>query len=480
MKNIVSTIGLILSLASISNAQSDADALRYSYIGFGGTAKSLGAGGAYGALGGDASVLSINPAGIGIFKKSEFNFSVNVLKGATESLYLGSTREDMKYNFNFSNFSLIGTYQMDPKKSKGWTNVNFGFGSNRLANFHNRIDIEGRNTINSLSDQFVLLANGNDFNNLDSYGTALAWNTYLIDTVSGSSDNYISALPPFTDIKQRKSIETKGGINETYLSMGGNYSDKLYIGGTFGFPSVRYVEESTYTENDDKDTINGFKSLTLNDQLKTTGSGFNFKLGIIYRPTDWVRIGAAIHTPTFYTLHDEFSKKMTTNFDNGKSFSDESPNGTFDYELTTPMRAVGSIAFVIGKYGFISADYEFIDYAESQLRSRSYKFFDENDAIRQKYTSQSNLRLGGELNLKPFAIRAGYALYGSPYRSGINDGSRTSYTFGFGYRDKDFYLDFAYILTQSSDDYYLYSIVPEASKNNFSSNSLVTTLGFRF
>ena len=386
-----------MGISTINNAQNDVDALRYSYLGFGGTAKSVGAGGAYGALGGDASILSVNPAGLAVFKKSEFNFSANVLKSATESSYLGTTREDMKYNFNFSNFSLIGTYAMDPAKSKGWSSINFAFGSNRLANFHNRIDIEGRNTENSISNQYVLLANGNDFNNLDLYGTALAWNTFLIDTVAGSNSTYTNGLP-FVDLKQRKSIETKGGVNETYLSMGGNYSDKLYIGGTFGFPSVRYVQESTYSENDDKDTINGFKSLTQNDYLKTTGSGFNFKLGLIYRPTDWVRIGAAVHTPTFYTLHDEYNTKMTTSFDNGTSYSDDSPSGNFDYELTTPMRAVGSIAFVFGKYGFISADYEFVDYAESRLRSKNYKFFQENDDIRQKYTSQSNIRLGAELN----------------------------------------------------------------------------------
>ncbi|MEI7595352.1 MAG: hypothetical protein WCK02_06345 [Bacteroidota bacterium] len=479
MKNIILTIGIILGTIGITKAQNDVDALRYSYIGFGGTAKSIGAGGAYGALGGDASCLSVNPAGIGIYRKSEFNFSANVLKGSTESSYLGTTREDMKYNFNFGNFSLIGAFKLDTARSKGWKYLNFGFGSNRLANFHNRIDIEGRNTQNSLSDQYVILANGNNFDNLDSYSTALAWNTYLIDTLPGTTNSFISAVPA-SDIKQRKLIETKGGINETYISLGGNYNNKLYIGGTFGFPSVRYVQESSYTENDDKDTINGFKSLTLNEHLKTTGSGINFKLGIIFRPVDWVRLGAAVHTPTFYTLHDEFSSKMTTTFDNGKSYSDESKGGSFDYELTTPMRAIGSIAFVIGKIGFISADYEVVNYTESQLRSKNYTFFDENDAIRQKYTSQSNLRIGGELNLKPFAVRAGYALYGSPYRTGINDASRTSYTFGFGYRDKDFYLDFAYVLTTSTEDYYLYSIVPEASKNKFSSNSLITTLGFRF
>lgn len=479
MKNIILTFGLALGFSTLINAQTEVDALRYSYIGFGGTAKSVGVGGAYGALGADASVLSINPAGIGLYKKSDINFSANILKAGTESSYLGTTREDMKYNFNFCNFSLIGTYNLKPEKSNGWTSVNFGFGSNRLANFHNRIDMGGRNMTNSLANQYVNLANGNNFDNLDNFGTALAWNTYLIDTIPGTTNQYNSLIPS-GNTSQRKSIETKGGINETYLSMGGNYNEKFYIGGTLGFPSIRYVQESTYTETDDLDTIANFKNFTQRDYLKTTGNGVNFKLGIIYRPTDWVRIGAAIHTPTFYTLHDEYNTEITTNFDNKANENSKSPDGSYDYELTTPTKAVASVAFIIGKHGFISADYEFMDYAESRLNSTHDKFFAANDAIKQKYTSQSNLRLGGELNLKPFALRVGYALYGSPYKSGINDASRTSYTCGFGYRDKDFYLDFAYVFTQSKDDYYMYTIVPEASKNTFKSNGIVATVGLRF
>jgi opacity protein-like surface antigen len=147
------------------------------------------------------------------------------------------------------------------------------------------------------------------------------------------------------------------------------------------------------------------------------------------------------------------------------------------------MRAVGSIGFIIGKYGIIGADYEMVDYTSARLRSYSYKYIDENKNIRSKYTVASNLRVGAEARIQPMSVRIGYALYGNPYKPAEKmDGTRTSYTAGIGFREDNFFVDFAYVYTQWNEDYYLYDpdVIAGPSKNSMLSSSVLMTLGFKF
>ena len=172
---------------------------------------------------------------------------------------------------------------------------------------------------------------------------------------------------------------------------------------------------------------------------------------------------------------------MTSHFNDGSGYSKDSPQGTFDYTLETPMRAIGSLAFIIGNYGVISGDYEYVDYSNAKLRSDDDDFVDANNAIRNNYQDQSNIRLGTEWRYNQFSFRGGYALYGSPYKSGINDAERTSYTGGLGYREQSFFVDFAYVLTKSSEKYYLYNYLNlPAVNNDLVNNNFILTLGFKF
>lgn len=465
----------LISLATI--AQNQVDALRYSQLIYGGTARSIAMGNAFGGLGADFSSLSLNPAGIGLYKGSEITFSPSIYAAKTISDYSGNTGEDIKYNFNLINAGIVFT--LVPKNGDGaWKGVQMGFGVNRLANFNNSILIEGPNLNNSFLDDYLQNANGVVPADLDPFSTALAFNTYLLDTLGGLTD-YISAIPRGGTI-QNKYIESKGSINEMVLTLGGNYSDKLYIGGTFGFPYLKYFESSTYRETDEADSIIGFKQMSLHEDVETEGTGFNFKFGLIYRITDWVRIGAAIHTPTFYNLKDKYNKEMSAEYDNGAKYTAETPEGSFNYQLNTPLRVIGSIAFVIGKYALISADYELIDYSDARLRSNNYKFFDENETIGRIYSATSNIRAGFEVKLAPVSLRGGYQLNFSPYKNDINDGQRMSFSGGIGLRDKSYFIDIAYVYSMKTEDYYLYPSVPSAAVNDFSSHNILLTLGYKF
>jgi hypothetical protein len=483
-------VSFLVLLCLYAEGQNEVDALRYSEITFGGTSRFMGAAGAFGAVGADVSVMSVNPAGIGLFRSSEIVITPAVYNSMTKTSYYKESNSDNKNNFNISYVGFVYTSDVSKKDQKGgWRNVQFGFGLIRNNNFNSRTIIGGTNPENSLLDAYVEYANGNAVKDLDPFDTKLAYDTYLIDPIPNTF-NYTNRAPLFPDgtiapVDQRKSILTEGFMNEVDFSFGANYSDMLYFGATIGIPYLRYHQESNYQEvNTVSSDTNTFKSFTRYDDLQTRGTGFNFKLGLIYRPTDWVRIGLAYHTPSYFgNMRDEWYADLYSNLNNGKNYSEHSPYGNFDYELETPMRGIGSIAFIIGQSGLISIDYEYVNYAKAKLRSHTYDFYSENQAITSKYTSASNVRLGTEWKLGQFSFRGGYALYGSPYKAGVNDGQRNSITAGIGYRDRYFYIDFGYDYTFSAENYFMYessNVLPQPAKINSKANNFLLTLGIKY
>ncbi len=483
MKRLIVISAIIASSMQLVHSQNEVDALRYTQTTPFGTSRFVAMGGALGALGADFSTLSTNPAGMGLFKSSEFTISSAFYIGRTESEYTGSpSRNDYKYNFNFPSVGLVYTFFERGKfvEKPGWRNVQFGFGINRLANFNNRAIIEGFNDKNSLITSYIEQAKGIKYTNLDNFSTGLAYDTYLMDPTGVDSNQYVSFLSN-GGVLQRKTIQTNGSINEVVLSLAGNYSDKLYVGGTLGFPFIRYNETSRYTESDRDNVFNDFNSYTLREELSTTGAGINLKIGMIYKPVEFLRFGLAFHTPTvYYNMEDTWNKRIDANFNSMPNLYSQSPTGNYTYELTTPMKVMGSVGFLFGKMGAIGVDYEFVDNSESRLRSDDYDYYNENNAIQDNYTSSSNIRIGTEWKLEPISFRAGYSIYGSPYQTGINDGKKTVMSFGIGYREKTYYIDCAYSYSKANEDYYLYSGVGNPVKNTITGSNFMMTLGFKF
>jgi hypothetical protein len=479
MKTILTTLSMLFCVIVMS--QNEVDALRYSRLIHGGTARYMAMGGAFSTLGADFSVLSSNPAGIGVYKKSEFMFTPAFSFNMSEAKYLGSTGEDKRYNFNFSNFGMVfaGSLGNSENTAPEWKGIQFGFGINRLQSFNNKIFIHGLNETGTILDVYHTYAQGTPNNQLNPFDTQLAYDAYLIDT-AGTITNYTQAH--YGGATQKKSIKTSGGINEMVMTFGGNYNDRFYLGATLGIPFVRYEELSSYQEVDDRDTIPGFKSLKINDELTTYGTGVNLKLGLIYRITDWVRISGAFHTPTFYALTDQWQRSMSSSIDGIGNFSYKSPRGKYDYNLITPMRIIGGVAFVIAQHGSISAEYEMVDYSEAQLGEKNLNgsFIDQNETINSIYTVANNIRIGAEYVIAPFSLRAGYALYGNPFKNNLNDETEQIISGGLGIREKNYFLDFAYVLSSMKSDYYLYPKVAEAAKTSTSRHMFVCTVGWKF
>jgi len=489
MKRFILIAGIICFFLAGATSQNEVDALRYSTTGVYGTARNVGLGGAFGALGADFSTLSTNPAGIGLYKKSDFTISPLVYFGNTESTYNSTSLSDGKNNFALGNGGIvITTAPVDRLDRSPLQNWQIGFGINRLKDFNNYVNIQGYNGENSLLDTYVEYATGQNPTTLNSFDTRPAFDTYLIDTIAGSGPGfqYIDAydyIGGFDGTVQRETIETKGSMNEWVLSGGVNISDKLYLGMTLGFPYIRYYQYSTYSEvnqNPEKD----LETFNVYESLETRGGGFNIKVGAIYRLIPQLRIGAAFHSPTWYNnMRDKWYTTTNAYYTNGDYFTALSPNGNYDYKLQTPWKAIGSIAMIIARKGLISADIEYLNYSSATLKSSSYNFYDENAAIESSFTQAINVRVGGEVSLGVMQVRGGYGFYGSPFASDINDGARQTFSGGFGYRSKIFYIDLAYSYNLSNVDYYLYgteNISVNPVDIRYGNSLLMMTLGYRF
>ncbi len=504
MKKILLIVFTIAGITSIASAQYVDEALIFSQEYFGSTARSRAMGNAFGALGGDFSSLSINPAGIAIYQRPEISLSANILNlNNTKTTYQGQSGEDRSTNFNLSNFGYVFAAQTGSNGS-GVVSWSFGVGFNRLNSFNQNVFTQAMNSPYSRMDAFAantdginstsLLSENNPYQNVP-WESEMAWQTYLIDVsnpdANGMGNQYQSILFQNELVNQQQSINREGYINEYPISAGANFNNKLYLGATLGLQDLYYRETSTYSEN------GGFGNFDYMNYASTRAFGYNLKIGLIYRVVNGLRLGAAIHTPTFYDLTETYNSVMSSNLQNVStaadgSHSESSPIGDYGYKLETPFRFIGSLAYLFGDKGLISVDYEYVDYSKAKLRSGrdGYNFASEDQEINTIYNPVGNIHVGAELRATDaLSLRAGYEYFGNPYKSVINgisqpnkDFSFNTVNFGLGYRVDNVFIDLAYSLGTKTNYMYIYQIpgvdVSPVKYHNLN-HQLVFTIGVK-
>lgn len=484
MKKITTFIIVIMALCGAVRAQGDYEAFTFSQADYWGTARFMGAGGAFGATGGDFSALSTNPASIGLYKRHELTFSpMNLTFNYNDSYYYGNHNTTRKTKYTIPQAGTVSAFSIH--RDNNWKYWQFGFGFNRIMDFNNTLRFSG-DAHNTLMDMVVDRVNGTPYNLLSGDGQ-LAWNSWLIDTIPGTNNQYYSLFDD-EDLNQRAVVNRYGSINEMVISIGGNYNDKLYLGATIGFPFLDFKEITTYSEAPvDGGDIYGINNYSLYSEQRNSGTGVNLKLGVIYQPADFVRIGASFHTPTYYwTIRDYFYREMTTYYNNSdpnRSKNTDSYTNNYRYSLTTPLKFNVSTSFLIAKRAFIAAEYEFEDYSMANLYADDYDFVKENDAITRKFGVQHSVRVGAEVNItQGFSLRAGYRLKTSPYKPSPADYNNTSHfiSAGLGFRGKVFFGDLAYVYRMNKDSYWLYDPVGEPGLCSTKSHTIVATIGCKF
>lgn len=492
MKKVIFNSLFFVFLATNLVAQTAGDVLRYSYLQPGGTARFLGAGGAFGALGAEFGSLSQNPAGLAMFRSNELVVTPSLRFSKVDAQLPGEIPiDDQKSSFAFDNFGLI--FNTTPS-GPNWKTFNFGIGLNRQNNYNASIFYEGNangTIMNGLfQDAQSTINNGGTVADLYPFDTKLAYDAAAIFEDANGNLSYDFLGNEQANLSRSQAVNTFGKMNEMVISFAGNYDEKLMVGATVGVPFVNYRLEGEYIEEDKAGNVDIFDRLVYTEYLRTEGVGVNLKLGLIYKINQAIRVGAAFHTPTALGLTDTYSNTFAYEYTvndvryGGDAYSPDF-DGISDYKLRTPWRASASASAVIKKMGFISADVEVVDYSNNR-----YNFTDDvpsqanesqeravNRSIQTAYQQAINIRVGGELALDNFRLRAGLNLLGKPQAG--ETGFNTAYTAGAGVRNKSFYLDLGWRRYMGSGLVQPYATAPIATTNNIT-NDILLTMGFKF
>jgi hypothetical protein len=492
MQNKLSFLVLLLFFALSMSAQTAEDALRYSSFDPSGTARFLGAGGALGPLGADISVTGTNPAGIALFRRSEFTISPAIFNASADAQLTAvqDVNRDSRTNFNFHNIGVVMTSQ---PIARGWKGLNMAISLNNVGNYNRQVSYSGA-TNGSIAQRWQELANNPNIG-LDNFESGLAFDAGAIYDLDDNPDDYEIDYEGFEDqvLQKDQTIITRGGASELSFAFAANYNDRVMIGLSIGLPIIYYEYESQYSETDEKSPNGGnvpyFESLEYNDKYTTTGGGINAKLGVIVRASQALRFGGAIHTPTAFSLEDEFETELVNNYfadpdESGDFVGGEAEStGLFEYKLRSPWRYFGGVGLILGKNGFITGEVELVDYNNNEFRYDGFQSSEDavNGDISQRMTDVMNLRLGGEFVYDMFRFRLGFGTFPSAFVA--DDTRRNTISAGAGLRHNNIFLDVGYRRSSYEEFFFPYfsetSVLQEVQAE-YGLNRLLLTFGVKF
>ncbi len=531
MKKIFYLFLTFISFASLAYSQGEVEALTYSKNDLFGTARSMSMAGAFGALGGDQTAISINPAGIGVYRTSEIVGTLGIVSTSINS----SSKTLSNNDFSMTNFGFVGHI---PTRNDMFANINVGFTYNRHNAFNSELHASGSSN-SRLIDYIVNRTNAaNDGKGIqpsflervknkpepfihEPWVSVLGYNGYLINPELSGTDftGYYSGLDTHgeTPMKQVK-MKERGHIDTYDFTVGTSIGHKINLGLAISVYDLRHTATRDYLED--------YKSggYTLSNYSETKGAGVGAKFGIIFRPINEIRLGVAYHTPIFYSMTESYSGRIDHDLKayvldaNYKSDYLDSGIYTEDYNLQTPGKWIVSLAGVLAKRCIISVDYEMTNYKQMKLELPAHiealepsKWFEyDNEYIREDHRIASTVKVGMEYRFTPqFSGRLGYAWMQNPYNADFVKrgnaalpqyrantgykmiGDANYFTGGFGYRfNQHFFMDLALVYKTQSDDLYPYpnisddagNIVVEGSPISIKNNSLrgLLTLGYKF
>jgi len=482
-------------------------------------------------LGGDPTVMTTNPAGLGLYRSSELTFTANLAVNAAKADYGNSSELDRRTRFNVNNFSyvtVIPYYTGTQKHSSG----TFGISFNRLANFNRQFTTGKQLPINQTVATFIndisqgipidafrgeMLFNGrplNPWNNGDiAWLSVLGFQTGLIYPLTDDPDNseYSLGFSDTDTAHSEMSYSERGFINEWAFSYSHNFDNKFYLGATFGAKNMEYERDSWYTENYfNRDAAQPFGYFYLDNWQLTSGAGFNLKVGGIARVMDNLRVALAFHTPTWYAMTSQYDVQGEAYFNNDDitDFATVRPLEPHvkRYTYRSPYKILAGASYIIAQKGIVSLDYELEDYNSMRLSEREGSegwFVSSNNNMSRNFKATHTVKFGAEYRLtNNVSLRCGlanvsrntdkkavqmlvqdkngYVIDVSTAPEYFVDKGTQYASLGFGYRTGSFFFDMAYLLRSNNADFYSSEIDWIAQKIRTNTHNIAATIGFRF
>ena len=497
-----------LLFASFSQAQSIGKTLQYSQQETLGTARYRSLSGAFGALGGDLTALSENPAGSAVFNNSFGSVTLSSTTRTNDASYFGNTLSNKETNLNFNQLGAVFVFSNNDS-GPGINKVTLGLTYNQTADF--RDDFVAQGLSNTSLDSYFLADAGNfvleDLQRLngesltdaylgigDEFGFAaqqafLALEADIIRPVTDDAQNseYITTLGdgPFD---QEYTYATTGFNGKFTANLGLQVGKDYYFGLNLNSHSATSTRTSVFSELDN-DLDSEIDEVVFRNTLTSISNGFSLNLGAIAKVSDQLRAGISYESPTWYTIAEEFSQRLI-NISNTEGDIVVNPNVITilpDYQLRTPGKLTASAALIFGKQGLISIDYSYKDYSNTQYSDEFGGNFDDlNAAIENTFQATSTYRIGGEYRHENWSYRAGFRYEESPYKENLNNqayvGDTQGFSIGAGYNFGKIKLDLAYDRAQQdrSQAFFPGSGFTNTTQVNNTRNSITATLGLNF
>ena len=467
-------------------------AVKLAHTEIGSSARFKAMGGAQMSLGADLSSISGNPAGLGFYRSSDLSITPEHYYTKSKNNWFNSSNEMNDRQLGLASiggvFSQTFFDYRGKEKEKGFINLNMGIGYNKTQNFNRSFNIIGNNPQSSMAQYFSESANSDLDNNrvLPNLLDSVAYFHAFIIDFDTNANRFVPVSTGGND--QFQNMNIGGSQGEWNFSVGTNYGHKLFIGASLAFTSTYYNYTSDFTESGIVDTTYGLKSFSIHQEYDLAGSGVHFKVGAIYRPTDFIRLGFTGQTATYTDITEQFITRFSADFETGEDyFQNRNITYIFDYGLTTPGKVAGGAAFFFGKKGLISADVEFINYAKTNFTSdfsRAF-FIPINNDLNTDLKNVMNVRLGAELNVKSVQLRGGFAYYPTPVKSSALavNGDKMIYSAGAGFNFERFYLDMGFQYRTSESLFAPYVLTEVSTPSTIVSSSTINsfvTIGTRF
>ncbi len=494
-------MAIVATTGSIYAQSFAPDAYRFSQTNFGSTARFKGMAGAQIGVGGDMSSLGANPAGLGLFTKSEFSLTPEFNNMSGKASYLNANTTSSKDRLNLNNLGVViysPTLRAQGQNTqRGLISSVFGFGYARNNDYNANFSYKGTNPKNSIADSYAERATnfGLAPDKLSNGLEKMAYDGYLIDDyVDNKGTYYLGALDK-NNVQSKNEIRS-GSTSELTAAGALNISNQFYIGGSIGLVNIRYINDSEYTEAGFNKTEKSNYSLSMLQNQETTGSGINGRLGVIFRPVSTFRIGANLQTPSWLLIEDNTTVSLDTKIATGAnagSYKSDPVNYVFRYKLRTPLKGSLGASYVIGGKALISADVDYIDYSSILFSndvnsSDPNRIRDENLNVKNNYKEAFNYRVGAEYKVNnAFSLRGGYGLNGSGIKTDDSGYYDTKiYTGGLGYRVNNYYFDLAYQRLETNTSLAPYELgtadnpLEPVAEIKTSRNNVLLTFGVKF
>ena len=448
-------------------AQDITDAVRYASDEIQGTARFRGMSGAFGALGGDMSAVSLNPAGAAIFNNSHTSLSLANFDVDNKTIYFNNSNSSSNSNFELNQAG--AAFVFNNYNSSPWRKFVLGFAYEQTQNYDTRFFTSGVSNT-SIDSYFLANAQGLRLDEISAFpdesitnayeeiGAAfgfanqqafLGFESFILepDTNDDANTLYTSNIAPGS-FNQEYSFASTGYNGKFTVNLAMQYEDNLFLGVNINSHFINY-ERSTFLFEENSNLGSLVNEVGFENNLSTIGNGFSFQLGSIAKLNDMIRVGISYDSPTWYTISEETTQYLATlRDDNGPTTLVLDPqvvNVFPDYKLQTPSKITGSLALIFDKKGLISFDYSRKDYGNTKFTPQSDAFFAaQNNIISTNLTAANTYRIGGEVRQDNFSFRGGYKFEESPYKDGSFYGDLKGFSLGLGYNFGGSRIDLAY------------------------------------